>query len=253
MTPKRDLTGRWWLILGASSTVARAFAREVVSRGASVILAGRDMNDLAATVADLGVRGGVARMVRYDARIPTDRAVVLDACRANVPPGQLDVFLGFAAMPEQAAMALDPDLAITAIEATYTGAVAVLLALAPLLEEGRSGRVVILGSVAGDRGRLKNYVYGSAKAGLATFAAGLRARLFRVGVSVTLVKPGFLDTAMSWGLPGIFLAASPEAAARAILADALKGRAVVYVPRVWALIMLIIRLIPEPLFKRLSI
>jgi short-subunit dehydrogenase len=172
---------------------------------------------------------------------------------ATLAPGALDVFLAFGTMPEQAALEADPALAVATIEATYTGAVAVLLGLAPLLETGKRGHVVVLGSVAGDRGRLKNYVYGSAKAGLATFTAGLRNRLFRAGVLVTTVKPGFLDTAMTWGLPGMFLVAPPEAAARACLKAALKGREVVYVPVFWALIMLIIRLIPERVFKKLSI
>ncbi|MBI3513387.1 MAG: SDR family NAD(P)-dependent oxidoreductase [Proteobacteria bacterium] len=201
-----DLNGRTWLVLGASSSVARAFARLVAESGAAVLLAGRDHDDLGRSAADL-----------------------------------------------TAAMEADPALATATIEATYTGAVGVLLGLAPLLEAGRRGHVVVLGSVAGDRGRLKNYVYGSAKAGLAVFTAGLRNRLFRSGVLVTTVKPGFLDTAMTWGLPGMFLVASPEAAARACLNAALKGREVIYTPAFWALIMLIIRLIPERIFKRLSI
>src|SRR5258706_11042784 len=156
-------------------------------------------------------------------------------------------------MPDQAAIERGPALAVRAISASFTGAAALRLALAPMLEAGRSGRVIVLSSVAGDRGRLKNYVYGAAKSGLTTFAAGLRNRLFRSGVTVTTVKPGFLDTGMTWGLPGIFLAASPESAARAMLRAGLKGRETVYVPAFWALIMLIIRLIPEKLFKRLSI
>src|SRR5258706_4988072 len=127
-------------------------------------------------------------------------------------------------MPDQAAIERDPDLAVRTISASFTGAAALLLDLAPRLEAGRAGRVIVLGSVAGDRGRLKNYVYGAAKAGLTVFAAGLRNRLFRSGVTVTTVKPGFLDTGMTWGMPGIFLAASPEAAAGAMLRAGLKGK-----------------------------
>ena len=248
-----DLNGRTWLVLGASSSVARAFARLVAASGAAVLLAGRDPDDLARSAADLTARYGArAEVLVFDARDAASSAALVQRCAA-LPPGTLDVFLAFGAMPEQAAMEADPALATATIEATYTGAVAVLLGLAPLLEAGKRGHVVVLGSVAGDRGRLKNYVYGSAKAGLAVFTAGLRNRLFRSGVLVTTVKPGFLDTAMTWGLPGLFLVASPEAAARACLKAALKGREVVYVPAVWALIMLIIRLIPERIFKRLSI
>ena len=249
-----DLQGRTWLVLGASSAIARAFARLVAERGASVLLAGRDADDLARSAADLSARyGAAAHVLAFDARDRPSLARLVEHCRTAVPVGRLDVLLAFGSMPEQSALEADPTLAAATIEATLTGAVELLLGLAPLLEAGGAGRVVVIGSVAGDRGRLKNYVYGAAKAGLATFTAGLRNRLFRKGVLVTTVKPGFIDTAMTWGLPDLFLVASPEAAARAILAAALKGREVVYVPRFWALIMLIIRLIPERIFKKLSI
>jgi NAD(P)-dependent dehydrogenase (short-subunit alcohol dehydrogenase family) len=249
-----DLSGRTWLVLGASSSIARAFAREVAAAGAAVLLAGRDHDDLQRNAADLAARHGAhAAVVAFDACDRASITAVVAHCRSTVPAGALDVFLAFGTMPEQSAMEADPALAAATIAATYTGAVELLLGLAPLLEDGKRGRVVVVGSVAGDRGRLKNYVYGSAKAGLAVFTAGLRNRLFRSGVLVTTVKPGFIDTAMTWGLPGLFLVASPETAARAMLAAALKGREVVYVPRFWALIMLIIRLIPERVFKKLSI
>jgi short-subunit dehydrogenase len=249
-----DLHGRTWLVLGASSAIARAFARQVAEAGASVLLAGRDRDDLDRSAADLTARYGAhAAVVDFDARDRASITRLVEHCRTGVATGRLDVLLAFGSMPEQAAMEADPALAAATIEANLTGAVELLLGLAPLLEAGKSGRVVVIGSVAGDRGRLKNYVYGAAKAGLATFTAGLRNRLFRSGVLVTTVKPGFIDTAMTWGLPGLFLVASPDDAARAILAAALKGREVVYVPRFWALIMLIIRLIPERVFKKLSI
>jgi short-subunit dehydrogenase len=246
--------GRTWLVLGASSSIARAFARLVAENGAAVLLAGRDQDDLGRTASDLQARyGAAARVLAFDAQDRASIAAVIAQCRDTVPAGKLDVFLAFGAMPEQAAMEADPALAAATIAATYTGAVEILLGLAPLLEAGRAGHVIVLGSVAGDRGRLKNYVYGSAKAGLATFTAGLRNRLFRSGVLVTTVKPGFMDTAMTWGLPGLFLVAQPDSAARACLDAALKGRDVIYHPRFWALIMLIIRLIPERIFKKLSI
>ncbi|MBV8167372.1 MAG: SDR family NAD(P)-dependent oxidoreductase, partial [Alphaproteobacteria bacterium] len=205
-----DQNGRTWLVLGASSSVARAFARLVAAQGAAVLLAGRDVDDLERSASDLRARHGVsAHVLPFDARERATIAALVAHCR-DLPAGTLDVFLAFGSMPEQAAMEADPTLAVHTIEATYTGAVEVLLGLAPLLEAGKQGHVVVLGSVAGDRGRLKNYVYGSAKAGLATFTAGLRNRLFRAGVLVTTVKPGFVDTAMTWGLPGLFLVASPD-------------------------------------------
>ena len=245
---------RFWLVLGASSPLARAFAELVAGAGAGLLLAGRDRTDLQRTAADLRLRhGSSVEVLGFDALDRASQRLLADAARTVVPEGKLDIFLAFGDMPDQAAMEQDPALAVRAITASFTGAAALLLDLAPLLEAGRQGRVIIVSSVAGDRGRLKNYVYGAAKAGLTTFAAGLRNRLFRAGVTVTTVKPGFLDTGMTWGQPGIFLAATPEGAARTMLAAGLKGRETVYVPGFWALIMLIIRLIPEKIFKRLSI
>ncbi len=247
------MSGRTWLILGGSSAVARAFARRVAADGHAVWLAGRDRADLERTAADCAVRHGVVtRVLAFDA---LDRASIaaLAAEAETVPAGTLDLFLAFGLMPDQAAIEADPALAATVIAATYTGAVELLLRLAPRLESGRAGTVIVLGSVAGDRGRLKNYVYGSAKAGLAVFAAGLRNRLGRAGVHVMTVKPGFLDTAMTWGLPGIFLAAAPATVADALAKAARRRRDVIYYPAFWAVIMLVIRLIPERLFKRLSI
>ena len=147
----------------------------------------------------------------------------------------------------------DPALALRAITVNYIGAVNLLQVAAPIFEAQRRGRIVALGSVAGDRGRLKNYVYGSAKAGLSVYLQGLRARLYRSGVTVTTVKPGFVDTAMTFGLPGLFLVASPESVARACLKAAKAGREELYVPFFWWGIMTIIRNIPERLFKRLNI
>jgi short-subunit dehydrogenase len=113
--------------------------------------------------------------------------------------------------------------------------------------------VVAFGSVAGDRGRLKNYVYGSAKAGLHAYLSGLRNRLRRKGVHVMTVKPGFVDTAMTWGMPGMFLVARPDDVARACLTAAEKNTDVFYVPWFWRWIMVVICAIPERLFKRLDI
>jgi short-subunit dehydrogenase len=247
-------SGRHWLILGASSSVARAFAKQVAAEGAAVTLAGRDRADLESSAADLRVRYGTETAVLIlDAADRDSRAMAAQAVTAAVPPGCLDVFLAFAAMPEQGDMETNPDLALDCILATYTGAVDLLLRLAPALERAPGGRVAVLGSVAGDRGRLKNHIYGSAKAGLHTFVAGYRNRLFRKGVTVTTIKPGFLDTAMTWGLPGIFLAATPDGFAKAALDATVKGKETVYIPGFWGLIMLIIQHIPEKIFKRLAV
>ena len=240
-----------WLILGASSSIARAFAREVGRGGAALTLAGRDAADLDASAADAQLRGAAsARALPCDAADATSRATFL--AQAALPGTVLNVFLAIGSMPEQEAMDGDPTLLAAMIEANYSGPVALLQGLAGAFEAQRGGRVVIVGSVAGDRGRRKNYLYGSAKAGLARYAEGLRARLHPCGATVTLVKPGFVDTAMTWGLPGLFLVASPEDCARAILRAAERGVATLYVPFFWRFIMLIIQHIPAHVMKKLK-
>jgi decaprenylphospho-beta-D-erythro-pentofuranosid-2-ulose 2-reductase len=242
-----------WLVLGASSAIARAFARLVARRGHDVILAGRDREDLETLAKDLTVRGAAAaHVLGFDALDTAAHDQFARDCR-RLAPGRLCVFLAFATMDDQAAVDAAPDLALATINAGFSGAVSVLHRLAPDLEAQEGGHVIVLGSVAGDRGRRKNYVYGASKAGLHTYLQGLRARLFRHGVTVTTVKPGFVDTAMTFGRPGLFLVAPPQAIAEASLKAALKGRDEIYAPWFWALIMLIIKSIPERVMKRLDI
>ena len=221
-------------------------------RGADVILAGRDADDLARTAADIRSAYAVdASCVAFDAVDFAGHATLAESL-ADVP-GVLNVALLFGIMPEQAEMDADPGLALACIEANFGGAVSILHRLAPVLEARRAGCIVGFGSVAGDRGRLKNYVYGATKAGLHTYLAGLRNRLGRSGVQVLTVKPGFVDTAMTFGLPGMFLVASPEDVARAVMLAVDRKRDEIYVPWFWWGIMTIIRNVPERIFKRLSI
>ncbi len=242
-----------WLVLGGSSGIARAFTQAAAAAGSAIILAGRDQRDLQATAADLRLRSGrSAEVLAFDACDSASHAAFAQTCR-SLTTGRLNVFLAFGQMPEQSAVDADAALLRNTIEANFLGAASVLTQLAPIMEAQRGGHVVILGSVAGDRGRLKNYVYGAAKAGLHTYAQGLRARLCRSGVTVLTVKPGFIDTAMSYGQPGLFLVAQPEALAQAILRAVERGRLVLYYPWFWYWIMLIIRYIPERIFQRLNL
>ncbi len=243
---------RTWLVLGASSSVGRAFARLAARQGADIVLAGRDTDDLNRTAADVALRAGVfVDVVAFDAEDFDSHAdFAADCARRDTA---IDVFLLFGAMHEQDATDEDFDLARQTVNVNYLGAVSILDRLAPILEKQGDGRLVVLSSVAGDRGRRKNYLYGSAKGALNLYLQGLRARLFPAGVSVTTVKAGFLDTDMTFGLPGLFLVASPEACAAACLRLSDKGRETAYFPNFWFLIMTIIKSIPEPIFKRLSI
>ena len=116
-----------------------------------------------------------------------------------------------------------------------------------------NGFIIALSSVAGDRGRQSNYIYGSAKGGLSVFLQGLRNRLFHSGVRVITIKLGFVDTAMTFGLPNLFLVASPQEVGKKIVKAVNRGRNVVYIPWFWRLIMGIICSIPECVFKRLKL
>jgi decaprenylphospho-beta-D-erythro-pentofuranosid-2-ulose 2-reductase len=239
-----------WLVLGASSSIARAFIRLAAAEGAALILAGRDLADMERSAADARLRGAATVEVRrFDAADLASHAVFA----AALPDRPLHVFLAFGLMHPQGAIDGDPALAEQVIAVNYQGAVSILARLEPRMAAAGQGAIVVLSSVAGDRGRPSNFVYGSAKAGLNTYLQGLRARLDRRGVSVTTVKAGFMDTAMTYGLPGMFLVASPEAAARTCLDAARKKSNVLYFPFFWWLIMGIIKAIPEGLFKRLKL
>jgi len=240
-----------WIILGATSSMARAFTRAVASDGAAVLLCGRDKDDLKSMAADSAARGAPqAEAVTWDARDRKTFAALNK--RASSLEGKINVAVFVGSMPEQDAIDQDPSLVEGVIQDSHTGPAECLQGLAPYIE-ATSGTVVGVGSVAGDRGRIGNYVYGSAKAGFHTYLSGLRNRLTRSGGHVVTVKPGFVDTAMTWGLEGMFLVSSPDAVATDILKAVRKKKNVIYTPFFWRYIMLIIRLIPEPIFKKMSI
>lgn len=241
-----------WLILGATSSMARALARSLAERGDKVFLAGRDMEDLTATATDCLARGAkLAEALPFDARNPETFAPLVQKLTAQKGTLNAAVFVG--SMPPQEKIDADPSLIDGTVIDSFTGPARVLQMIAPEMEARGSGTVVGVGSVAGDRGRVGNYVYGAAKAGFHTYLSGLRNRLTRAGGHVVTVKPGFVDTAMTWGLEGMFLVAPPEGVAKDILKAVAKKKNVLYTPFFWRFIMAIIRSVPEPIFKKLSI
>lgn len=247
-----EATTGTWIILGASSSMGRSFAASLAAKGDDIVLAGRDMDDMARTAGDIHISTGrTVDVVKFDATDYQGHQAFAAAMAQKI--GIINVVLLFGLMPEQDEMDVDVSKALSCIEATFTGAVSILHHLAPVMETRGGGTIIGVGSVAGDRGRLKNYVYGSAKAGLHTYLAGLRNRLGRSGIHVMTVKPGFVDTSMTWGLPGLFLVASPDQVADSCIKAAAKGRDEIYVPWFWWGIMTIIRNVPEKIFKKLSI
>lgn len=254
MTDQTNGQPRSVAILGATSAVARAIALQCAKDGYDVVLAGRDQEEGEALAADVRVRTGAAcSTVPFDALAFDTHEPLVQDCRdalGRLPDG---LVLCFGYMTDQAETQTDAQAARHTIDANFTAAVSVLSRFANAFEERGSGFIGVLTSVAGDRGRMSNYTYGSAKAGLGVFLQGLRNRLHHAGVSVTTVKPGFMDTKMTYGmdLPGL-LTASPERAGEAAWRAIQRGRNEVYVLWFWRYIMLIIRSIPEWLFKRMT-
>lgn len=243
-----------WLILGANSAIARAYAHEAAATGADIILAGRDLEELERSASDLAIRHQIAaHVVEFDVLHKYSYPAFIQRCAALCSDRVLNLFIAVGNMFPQADLEQDPALTETVLYTNYIGVVTLLTHCLPMLEQQGAGHIVVLGSVAGDRGRPSNYVYGSAKAGLCTYLQGLRARLASKGVKVTTIKPGFIDTAMTFGLPGLFLVASPQACAKACFEHARKDHGEAYFPWFWRYIMLIIKSIPDRIFKKMKL
>ncbi len=241
-----------WIIVGATSTIARAFARQAAARGDSVLLTGRDMAELEKIASDCRFRGApLAEAIAFDARDAKTFAPIV--ARAEAIDGTISAAVFVGSMPDQAEIDADPGLVDGTITDSFTGPARLLTTLAPVLEARGAGTIAGVGSVAGDRGRLGNYVYGASKAGFHAYLSGLRNRLGRSGVHVITVKPGTVDTAMTWGMEKLPFVAPPEKIAGDILRAADKKKDIIYTPIIWWPIMKIIRAIPERVFKKMEI
>ncbi|MBP8132022.1 MAG: SDR family oxidoreductase [Candidatus Hydrogenedentes bacterium] len=243
------------VILGAASTVARGITAELARRGYALVLADFDHEENQRIAADTALRfNAQCHALPFDATACATHAAFVEECTrmlGGVPDG---VVLCFGYMPEQAEAQRDFAKAQRAIDTNLTGAISVLELFAGAFEQRGSGFIAGLSSVAGDRGRKANYIYGASKAGFTCFLSGLRNRLSAAGVRVLTVKPGFMDTKMTYGmpLPGP-LVATPEQAACAIVRALEDGKDEIYVRFFWRYIMLVIRHIPERIFKKMSI
>ncbi len=235
------------LILGARSDIGRCIALEFAKGGCPVILAARDAASLEGDVADLSLRAGVeARAVELDV-LTADPAAFFDALGAL--PGTVISVVGL--LGDQAQSAADPAAARRVIDTNFTAPALLLGEAARRMEARGSGCLVGISSVAGDRGRKTNYVYGAAKAGFSAFLSGLRHRLAAADVRVVTVKPGFVATRMTEGmdLPKA-LTAQPEEVARAVVRACRGGAETIYVRPIWRIVMGIIVHLPEPIFKK---
>ncbi|NVJ05490.1 SDR family oxidoreductase [Myxococcus sp. AM001] len=241
------------LVLGATSAIAQATVRLLAARGASLYLTGRNAANLDAVTKDAATRGAsnVASQVVDLNDFDTHEALVEAAYTAL--DGLDGVVLAHGVLGDQAEAQRSWTATEAVLRTNFLSAVSLLTVLANRFEAQQAGTLVVISSVAGDRGRQSNYVYGASKGALNVFLQGLRNRLTKSNVAVVTVKPGFVDTPMTAHLPKNKLFASPEKVARGLLSAADSRKNEVYVPGIWALIMLIIRTIPEAVFKRMKL
>lgn len=239
------------LIVGAKSDIAKAVAREYATQGYDLCLAAREIDELQDFAQDIRVRLGrdvklkALDILEYQSHRGIYNSIKTDIIGAVVAVG----FLG-----DQKEAQCNFLEAEKIINTNYTGIASFLSIVACDFELREEGFIVCISSVAGDRGRASNYMYGSAKSALTSFLSGLRSRLYDKRIHVMTVKPGFVDTRMTRNmeLPRM-LTSKPEEVANKIYYSQQKKKSVLYVGSIWFLIMTIIKLIPENIFKRLNL
>jgi short-subunit dehydrogenase len=241
------------VIFGATSAIAQETAKRFAARGDALYLVGRNAEKLETIAGHLRV---VSKAAVHTHAVDLNRFDEHDMLvrKAFDTLAGLDVALiAHGVLGDQ--MAAEKSFADTRfiLDTNFISAVSLLTQLANCFERQRNGKIVVISSVAGDRGRQSNYIYGSSKAALSTFTQGLLNRLVRHGVAVITIKPGFVDTPMTANVKKGLLFARPERVAAGILRATDQNRDVVYLPWFWRWIMLIIRLIPESVFKRLKL
>ncbi|ADV84071.1 SDR family oxidoreductase [Terriglobus saanensis] len=243
-------TPRKILILGATSAIAEQTARVWAKRGDSLYLVARNPQKLAVVAADLKTRGAsfVESIVADLDDLDLHPQLLADAITAL---GGLDIaYLAHGVLGDQAEAEADAIAAEQILHTNFTSPVSLLTWLANFCVKQHSGTLAVISSVAGDRGRKSNYVYGSAKAGLSAFLSGLRNRIDREGVTVTTIKPGPVKTSMTAGMKGSEKFADPAKVGKAIASAIDSKRDQIYVPFQWRVIMAVIRHIPESIFKK---
>jgi decaprenylphospho-beta-D-erythro-pentofuranosid-2-ulose 2-reductase len=251
----RDALGRYGtaVVLGGGSDIGLATARRLAASGSSIVLAARRPDELLDDAAALRADGAAAvEVVGFDALDTESHArFVADLFERF---GDVDlVVLAFGVLGDQEASEKDASAALEVARTNYLGAVSVLIPVASRLRAQGHGAIAVLSSVAGERGRRSNFVYGSAKAGLDVFCQGLADRLHGDGIRVLVVRPGFVRSKMTANLEAAPLSTTPEAVATAMLEGLDRGADVVWVPGPLRWVMSVLRHLPRPIFRRLSI
>lgn len=241
------------LVLGATSAIAQETAKLLARDGDRLFLVALEADRLEIVAGDLEIRGGqeIGRLAA-DLNDFASHAAILEEARRTLD-GLDTVLVAYGVLGDQArcqASYADADLVL---RTNFLSAVSLLTLVAQLFEAQGSGTIVAITSVAGDRGRQSNYVYGASKAGLEVFLQGLRNRMFPLGVRVVTAKPGMVDTPMTAHMEKGLLFSAPQTIARGIHRAMRGKRDVVYLPWFWRVIMGVIRSIPEPVFKRMRL
>lgn len=239
------------LIVGAKSDIAKEVAREYAKNGYDLYLAARKSESLDELAQDLQVRSNIKVQTKeFDiAKFETHSEFY-----ESLEPKPLGVIVVAGYMAEQKECQDDFTKTLETITVNYAGAVSILNIISNDMQKNKNGFIVGVSSVAGDRGRKANYIYGSSKAAFSSYLSGLRNRLYENGVKVLTVKPGFVATKMTEGLDlPEKLTASPQEVAEDIYKAQQKGKDILYTKWIWRFVMMIIKNIPEVVFKRLSI
>lgn len=240
------------LVLGGTSEIALATARRLIARRTRTVwLAGRPSPALEEAAGQLRGLGADVHTVAFDALDPASHEAVLGKVFAE---GDIDmVLLAFGLLGDQARDEREPEAAVRVAQTNYTGAVSAGLVCARSLQSQGHGSLVVMSSVAGERARRANFIYGSSKAGLDAFAQGLGDALHGTGVHVMVVRPGFVRTRMTAGLPEAPLATTPEAVATAVELGLRRRAETVWVPGTLRVVMAALRHLPRGVFRRLPV
>jgi decaprenylphospho-beta-D-erythro-pentofuranosid-2-ulose 2-reductase len=248
-----DTNPRKILVLGATSGIAEATCRIWAAQGARLFLVARNAEKLAAVAADLRTRGASYVDTAVADLDDTDKHPALLAHAVNSLTGLDVAYLAHGILGDQAKAEQDFNTAAQIIYTNLMAPVSLLTWLANFCVQRHAGTLAVISSVAGDRGRKSNYLYGSSKAGLSAFLGGLRNRVDREGVTVLAIKPGPVKTSMTSGMKGSEKFADVDKVAQSIVKAIDKRHDVLYVPFQWQPIMFVIRHIPERVFKKLNL
>lgn len=242
------------LIIGATSNIAHEVGKLFVNKKANLYLVGRDKEKIDRIANDYQVRGASVHTACADlADVSIQRDWINEAFKAY--RGYDYILIAYGTLPNQLECEKNPQKAVEEIDNNFTSVASICLQLVQVISQSSIPHAVlgVITSVAGDRGRQSNFIYGAAKGGLSLFLQGLRNRVFKQGIQVLTIKPGFVDTSMTAHIKKGILFVKPAVVAKGIVRGMIRRKDVIYVPGFWRAIMCIIKSIPEFIFKRLSL